>query len=327
MPEIAHWNPAMPLSTPLALLAATSIFVGLPTPSPVQEDDTSRNAASLDESLVRFSFPGGSVREYADTVKVAVGGVLFGREPINFLVSDGIDAIELPRIDLVLAEDEFFEIAMKAIIGEPYQVEPDVSGMVTMDFVGGATVRIGAKYWKGLADLSAGRTRTAASVAALRAVEEIDTIGDPQPQITVFPVLDLDVVEAAEAISYAMGITEIGAESQIMAHQPTGTIIFRGTFDATELAREILEAAELVKAHQRERDVSNDEAFEEGAAQARSEAVEEAQIQISRAEEQAAFAIEDLREELDRLRAMYEASRVRIVELEAELRAARTIAE
>ncbi len=314
-----------------ALVATTTLLVGpalhasppdsnvVPVGRPI-DAMTAGDEDSIDgdrERFIRFDFPGGSVREYTTMVKDAVGGVLFGREPINFLIDAGVDSIVLPRIDLVLPEEAFFEIAMKAIIGVAYQIEPDVAGMVTVDFIGDATVRIGAKYWQGSASLpNNARVRTSTSVAALRARETWTPNETPSVAITVLPVLNLDVVEAAEAISFALAMTPHAESSRIMAHEPTGTIIFQGVYDAAELAGEVLEAAEAVKAHERAIDGEEREVFEAGRAEGLEEAAGEAQLEFARIEERYVVEIQRMQDEASELLESY---RARIEELEAAL--------
>lgn len=314
-----------------ALIATTTLLVGPVLHASPQDSNVVRVGHPIDpmtaggqdsadgdrERFIRFEFPGGSMREYTTMVKDAMGGVLFGREPINFLIDPGVDPIVLPRIDLVLPEKEFFEIAMKAIIGVAYQVEPDIAGMVTVDFIGGATVRIGAKYWRGSSSIpDNARIRTSTSVAGLQARESWSPNETPSVEITVLPVLNLDVVEAAEAISFALAMTPHAESSQIMAHEPTGTIIFQGVYDAAELAKEVLEAAEAVKAHERAIDAEERELFEAGRAEGLEEATSEAQLDLARIEERYVMEIQRIQDEASELLENY---RARIEELEAAL--------
>ena len=256
--------------------------------------------------FVRFSFPGGSVDQYIAALKARIDESFEYRWPINILPSKNLQDVTQPAIDIVIPLEELPEIGIAVICNVRFEVAPDIYGVINPDPVNEWVIRLSGRFWKG---------DTGWPDEYSSSIEDLIVSGDHEEdffededdmiETRVFPVINVGVMEAAEAISSAITFSGMGDSSEIMAHESTNTILFRGNSEAQFLAMQVLEAAEKVKESRITRDEAESTIFEEGLQQGMERMLERMEAEAREQTEKFQREIEALQDQLAYIQKRY----------------------
>ncbi|MBQ71453.1 MAG: hypothetical protein CMJ67_00950 [Planctomycetaceae bacterium] len=308
----------MSIKTPLLLAAVTAITMGsisLAQDEPPQkperlfEDDGFGAEEKPYEDgfdFVRFSFPGGSVDQYIAALKAQIDESFEYRWPINILPNKNLKDVTLPAIDIVIPEEKLPEIGIAVICDVRFEVGPDIYGVINLDPLNDWVIRLSGRFWKGDTGWPDEYSSSIEDLIASGDDEE-DIFDDEDDMIEtrVFPVINVGVMEAAEAISSAITFSGLGESSEIMAHESTNTILFRGNSEAQFLAMQVLEAAEKVKESRISRAEADSTIYEQGFEKGMQSMIQKMEDELSQQNKKYMIQLNSLQEQIDHWRNRY----------------------
>ena len=314
----------MSIMAPLLLVAAATVVTGSISPA---QDDSSQNPQRIvvghnlypedgfggqpkpyedGFDFVRFSFPGGSVDQYIAALKAQIDESFEYRWPINILPNKNLKDFTLPAIDIVVPVEQLPDIGIGVICNVRFEVGPDIYGVINPDQVNEWVVRLSGRFWEGDTGWPEDYASSIESLIASRDDDSHDdSYEDDMIETRVFPVINVGVMEAAEAISSAITFSGLGESSEIMAHESTNTILFRGNSEAQFLAMQVLEAAEKVKESRITRDEAESTIFEEGIQEGMERMLERMEAEAREQNEKFEREIEALQDQLAYIQKRY----------------------
>lgn len=290
----------MSIMAPLLLVAAATVVTGSISPA---QDDSSQNPQRIvvghnlypedgfggqpkpyedGFDFVRFSFPGGSVDQYIAALKAQIDESFEYRWPINILPNKNLKDFTLPAIDIVVPVEQLPDIGIGVICNVRFEVGPDIYGVINPDQVNEWVVRLSGRFWEGDTGWPEDYASSIESLIASRDDDSHDdSYEDDMIETRVFPVINVGVMEAAEAISSAITFSGLGESSEIMAHESTNTILFRGNSEAQFLAMQVLEAAEKVKESKLSKSEADSSIYEQGFEKGKESMIERMDSELS----------------------------------------------